>query len=77
MLALEEGRFAFLANVITMALRDEQSELQGYARPVRDFNQRHHRDEKLRRSRARTCAIPEYSGIFSTIADPRTILDSW
>jgi formate hydrogenlyase transcriptional activator len=44
----------FWANVITMALKDENGELQGFARVVRDFSDRHERDEKLRRSRART-----------------------
>jgi formate hydrogenlyase transcriptional activator len=43
----------FWANVITMALRDETGELQGFARVVRDFSERHERDEKLRRNRAR------------------------
>ena len=42
----------FWANVITMALKDENGNLQGYARVVRDFTDRHERDEKLRRSRA-------------------------
>lgn len=41
----------FWANVITMALKDENGDLQGYARVVRDFTQRHQRDEPLRRSR--------------------------
>ncbi len=43
----------FWANAITMALRDEDGNLQGFARVVRDFSDRHERDEKLRRSRAR------------------------
>ena len=43
----------FWANTITMALRDDHGELQGFARVVRDFTERHQRDEKLRRSRAR------------------------
>ncbi len=48
----------FWANAITMALRDEAGELQGFARVVRDFSARHDRDEKLRRSRARIRPIP-------------------
>ncbi len=44
----------FWANAITMALRDEDGDLQGFARVVRDFTDRHERDEKLRRSRARS-----------------------
>jgi PAS domain S-box-containing protein len=41
----------FWANVITMALKDEHGNLQGFARIVRDFSERRERDEKLRRSR--------------------------
>ena len=48
----------FWANAITMALKDENGELQGFARVVRDFSDRHERDEKLRRSRARIRPIP-------------------
>jgi PAS domain S-box-containing protein len=44
----------FWANDITMALRDEQGELQGFAGMVRDFSDRHEREEKLRRGRARS-----------------------
>jgi formate hydrogenlyase transcriptional activator len=43
----------FWANVITLALKDENGDLQGFARVVRDFSDRHERDEKLQRSRAR------------------------
>ena len=43
----------FWANAITMALKDENGDLQGFANVVRDFSDRHERDEKLRRSRAR------------------------
>ena len=48
----------FWANVITMALKDENGDLQGFARVVRDFSDRHERDEKLRRSRARVRPTP-------------------
>ena len=48
----------FWANVITMALKDETGSLQGFARVVRDFSERHERDEKLRRSRARIRPVP-------------------
>ena len=47
----DESRF--WANVITMALKDGGGELRGFARVVRDFSERHQRDEKLRKSRAR------------------------
>ena len=43
----------FWANTITMALKDERGELQGFARVVRDFSERHERDGKLHRHRAR------------------------
>jgi formate hydrogenlyase transcriptional activator len=48
----------FWANSITMALKDENGELQGFARIVRDFTDRHERDEKLRRERARLRIVP-------------------
>ena len=35
------------ANVLTMALRSHEGELQGFARGVRDFSKRHAADEKL------------------------------
>jgi PAS domain S-box-containing protein len=54
----------FWANSITMALKNENGGLQGFARVVRNFSERHERDEKLRRNRARTRPIP----IESTIA---------
>jgi formate hydrogenlyase transcriptional activator len=43
----------FWTNAITVALKDENGDLQGFARVVRDFSDRHERDEKLQRSRAR------------------------
>jgi formate hydrogenlyase transcriptional activator len=48
----------FWANSITAALRDERGDLQGFARVVRDFSDRHERDEKLRRGRARVRPAP-------------------
>ena len=53
----------FWANAITMALKDEAGQLQGFARVVRDFTQRHETDEKLRRTRARIRPIPAESSI--------------
>ena len=58
----------FWANVITMALRDENGELQGFARVVRDFSERHERDEKLRRSRARVRPVPSESTIAGIVS---------
>jgi len=58
----------FWANVITMALRDESGDLQGFARVVRDFSDRHERDEKLRRGRARIRPIPVESTIAGIVS---------
>ena len=58
----------FWANVITMALKDENGDLQGFARVVRDFSDRHERDEKLRRSRARTRLVPAESTIAGVVS---------
>ncbi len=55
---LRKDASQFWANAITMALRDGNGDLQGFARVVRDFSDRHARDEKLRRSRARVRPIP-------------------
>jgi PAS domain S-box-containing protein len=58
----------FWANVITMALKDEKGDLRGFARVVRDFSDRHERDEKLRRSRARVRPIPLQSTIAGVVS---------
>lgn len=58
----------FWANVITMALRQENGTLQGFARIVRDFSDRHERDEKLRRSRARIRPISSQSTIAGVVS---------
>jgi len=58
----------FWANVITMALREEDGTLQGFARVVRDFTDRHERDEKLRRSRARLRPVPTESTIAGVVS---------
>lgn len=58
----------FWANVITLALRDERGELQGFARIVRDFSERHERDEKLRHSRARVRPAPLRSTIAGIVS---------
>jgi formate hydrogenlyase transcriptional activator len=55
---LKKDGSRFWANSITMALKDENGVLQGFARIVRDFSDRHERDEKLRRDRARRRSIP-------------------
>jgi PAS domain S-box-containing protein len=53
----------FWANAITLALRDDDGILRGFARVVRDFSERHEQDEKLRRSRARIRPIPSEATI--------------
>jgi formate hydrogenlyase transcriptional activator len=58
----------FWANVITVALKDGSEDLQGFARMVRDFSDRHERDEKLRHSRARTRPITAESTIVGVIS---------
>jgi PAS domain S-box-containing protein len=58
----------FWANAVTLALRDERGELQGFARIVRDFSQRHERDEKLRQSRARVNPAPLRSTIAGMVS---------
>jgi formate hydrogenlyase transcriptional activator len=58
----------FWANVITAALKDENGELQGFARVVRDFSDRHERDEKLRRSRARLRPLPAEAAIAGIVS---------
>ena len=51
-----------------MALKDENGNLQGFARVVRDFSERHERDEKLRRNRARIRPIPVQSTIAGVVS---------
>ncbi len=58
----------FWANVITMALKDENGDLQGYARVVRDFSERYQRDEKLRKSRARQRRLPAETTIVGIVS---------
>jgi formate hydrogenlyase transcriptional activator len=58
----------FWANVITMALKDHNGDLQGFARVARDFSDRHERDEKLRRGRARNRPLPAASTIAGIVS---------
>lgn len=58
----------FWANVHTVALKDENGELQGFARVVRDFTKRHRLDETLRQADVRlkrTPPEPTIAGIVS------------
>ncbi len=65
---VRQGGSKFWANAITMALKDEQGELQGFARVVRDFTDRHERDEKLKRSRDRARPVPLQSTIAGVVS---------
>ena len=58
----------FWANSITMALNDGKGELQGFAVAVRDFTDRHERDEKLRVSRARMRPIPSHATVAGVVS---------
>lgn len=51
----------FWANTIMTALRETGGELHGFACIVRDFTERHERDEKLSRSRGRAKTAPAES----------------
>ena len=51
-----------------MALKDGNGDLQGFARVVRDFSDRHERDEKLRRSRALLRPLPAESTIAGIVS---------
>jgi formate hydrogenlyase transcriptional activator len=58
----------FWANVITLPLKDVNGKLQGFARMVRDFSDRHEKDEKLRRDRAGTLSVPAALSIAGVIS---------
>jgi formate hydrogenlyase transcriptional activator len=58
----------FWANVITMALKDANDELQGFASVVRDFSERHKRDQKLRNASARLRVLPAESTIAGIVS---------
>jgi PAS domain S-box-containing protein len=58
----------FWANIITVALKDEHGELQGFGCVVRDFGDRRERDEKLRRSHTRPRPIPTQSSVAAIVS---------
>jgi PAS domain S-box-containing protein len=58
----------FWANSITMALKDQFGELQGFARVVRDFGERHERDQKLRRERPPMRSVSPESTIAGVVS---------
>ena len=60
---LKKDGSRFWANAITAAIKDENGDLQGFARLVRDFSGPHERDEKVRRRKARARPISTASTI--------------
>src|SRR5205085_11446715 len=58
----------FWANFITVALKDDNGKLQGFARVVRDFSDRYERHEKLRRNRTPLRPIPAVSTIAGIVS---------
>ena len=58
----------FWANVLTMALKDEGGALQGYARVVRDFSERHERDQNLLLTRERLRLLPEETTVAGIVS---------
>lgn len=63
-----KGQERFWANVVTLALRDEDGALQGFGRVVRDFSDRYDRDEKLRRSRERIRPLPSQATVVGIVS---------
>ena len=54
----------FWANVVTMALKDEDGGLQGFASVVRDFSDRHERDDALQRGPKTLCSQSSENVVF-------------
>ena len=58
----------FWANIVTVSLRNDAGELKGFAGVIRDFSQRHEKDQRLQRSlvrRHRHVDQPATSGVAS------------
>jgi formate hydrogenlyase transcriptional activator len=58
----------FWANVVKTSLKDENGELQGFAVVVRDFTDRHDKDEKLRRGRPRYRSVSPVYGVAGIVS---------
>jgi PAS domain S-box-containing protein len=58
----------FWANTIVSAIKDPDGVLQGFARLVRDFSDRHEIDEKLRRNRSPARPLPSHSTIAGIVS---------
>jgi formate hydrogenlyase transcriptional activator len=65
---VKKGGALFWANSVTVPLIDESGELQGFAKVVRDFSDRHDRDEKLRQGRVHFRAIHSKSTIVGILS---------
>lgn len=65
---VKEDGSQFWANVIKTALKDERGVLQGFAVVVRDFSERHEKDEKLRWGRPRFRAIGSVSSVAGIVS---------
>jgi PAS domain S-box-containing protein len=57
----------FWANVVTIALKDANGDLQGFVSLVRDFSERHERAEALRRV-SKEIGIPEGSAVIGIVS---------
>jgi len=58
----------FWADILTVVLRDENGDLQGFATAIRDFSGRHDKDEKLHRSRAISRPIQAESAVAGIVS---------
>src|SRR6185312_9064864 len=57
----------FWANIIMVALKDDAGVVRGFGCVVRDFSDRHERDEKVRRSRTRLHIVPSSPAIVGIV----------
>ena len=67
-LQVKKDSSQFWANIITVALKDGDGNLQGFGRVVRDFSDRHERDEKLRGGRALARSIPAQTAVVGIVS---------
>ncbi len=63
-----KDRSRFWANVLTVALKDDHEHLQGFARVVRDFSDRHEADQKLAHSGERTIQRPAQAAVVGIVS---------
>lgn len=65
---LKKDGTLFWANVVTVAVKNDIGELQGFARVVRDFSERHQRDQDLRASALRLQPKPAESTLAGIVS---------